>query len=209
MEVQPEKFEEVTIFFSDIVGFTSISSHSTPLQIVELLNQLYTLFDNSINEHDVYKVETIGDAYMVVGGVPDRSPHHAEEIVTMAIDLIDVCRNYQIPHMKHVPLLLRVGINTGPVVAGVVGHTMPRYCLFGDTVNIASRMESTGKPFRIHASASTYNRLRQIGGFTTSYRGEVDVKGKGKLSTYWITGKIGYSKQLPDTDDETYALLIF
>lgn len=167
------------------------------------MNQLYTLFDNLIDEHDVYKVETIGDAYMVVGGVPDRAPDHAEEIVTMAIDLIDICQKYRIPHMKNIPLLLRIGINTGPVVAGVVGHTMPRYCLFGDTVNIASRMESTGKPFRIHISSSTYKKLCETGRFTTSYRGETEVKGKGKLSTYWVTGKIGYPKQLPNTDDDT------
>lgn len=111
----PEKFEETTIFFSDIVGFTTISAYSTPLEIVKFLNELYTIFDSTIDGHKVYKVETIGDAYMVVGGVPDRIPDHADQIANMALDLLHVCVNFKIPHIPQVPLLIRVGINSGNI----------------------------------------------------------------------------------------------
>ncbi|CDQ60469.1 unnamed protein product [Oncorhynchus mykiss] len=134
----------VTIFFSDIVGFTTISASCTPLQVVEMLNNLYMCFDTRIDSYDVYKVETIGDAYMVVSGLPERNgDKHADEIAKMSLDLVAAVRQVAIPHMPNKRLQLRAGIHTGPCVAGIVGYKMPRYCLFGDTVNTASRMEST------------------------------------------------------------------
>ncbi|XP_041378148.1 uncharacterized protein LOC121390410 [Gigantopelta aegis] len=145
-EVEAESFAEVTIFFSDIVGFTSISSSCSPLEVVTLLNTLYVCFDTRLELYDVYKVETIGDAYMVASGVPKKNGRkHAAEIGTLALDLNHHVTHLEIPHMPGTPLRLRAGIHTGPVVAGVVGSKMPRYCLFGDTVNTASRMESTGQ----------------------------------------------------------------
>nr|XP_020481244.1 receptor-type guanylate cyclase daf-11-like [Monopterus albus] len=143
--VEAESYEKVTIFFSDIVGFTAISASCTPLQVVEMLNNLYMCFDTRIDSYDVYKVETIGDAYMVVSGLPERNgDRHADEIAKMALDLVAAVRQVSIPHMPNQRLQLRAGIHTGPCVAGIVGYKMPRYCLFGDTVNTASRMESTG-----------------------------------------------------------------
>ncbi|XP_022258419.1 retinal guanylyl cyclase 2-like [Limulus polyphemus] len=197
LPVEPEKFEEVTIYFSDIVGFTTISAYSEPMEIVDLLNDLYTAFDSTIDNYNVYKVETIGDAYMVVGGLPVKIPNHAEEIATMALDLLYVCGKFKIRHMPTVPLMLRIGLHTGPVVAGVVGLTMPRYCLFGDTVNTASRMESSGLAYRIHISKTTEEKLRDAGGYEIRKRGEITLKGKGKQPTYWLFGKAGFDKELP------------
>ncbi|XP_070151794.1 retinal guanylyl cyclase 2 isoform X1 [Polyergus mexicanus] len=197
MPVDPEEFREVTIYFSDIVGFTTISARSTPFQVVDLLNDLYTCFDDTINAYTVYKVETIGDAYMVVGGCPVRIPDHASQVATMALDLLHQSGKFKLKHLPDTPLRLRIGLHTGPCCAGVVGLTMPRYCLFGDTVNTASRMESTGAPWRIHLSQATRDRLTQVGGYYIEYRGPTDVKGKGKMPTYWLLGKQGFDKELP------------
>ncbi|XP_014477506.1 PREDICTED: retinal guanylyl cyclase 2 isoform X2 [Dinoponera quadriceps] len=197
MPVDPEEFREVTIYFSDIVGFTTISARSTPFQVVDLLNDLYTCFDDTINAYTVYKVETIGDAYMVVGGCPVRIPDHASQVATMALDLLHQSGKFKLKHLPDTPLRLRIGLHTGPCCAGVVGLTMPRYCLFGDTVNTASRMESTGAPWRIHLSQATRDRLTQVGEYHIEYRGPTDVKGKGKMPTYWLLGKQGFDKELP------------
>ncbi|KAL7302296.1 hypothetical protein TKK_0004960 [Trichogramma kaykai] len=197
MPVDPEEFDEVTIYFSDIVGFTTISAYSTPFQVVDLLNDLYTCFDDTINAYNVYKVETIGDAYMVVGGCPVRIPDHANQIATMALDLLHQSGKFKLRHLPKTRLRLRIGLHTGPCCAGVVGLTMPRYCLFGDTVNTASRMESTGAPWRIHMSQATRDRLAQVGGYIIEYRGRTEVKGKGSMPTYWLLGKQDFDKELP------------
>ncbi|XP_041655601.1 receptor-type guanylate cyclase gcy-18 [Cheilinus undulatus] len=194
--VEAESYDKVTIFFSDIVGFTSISASCTPLQVVEMLNNLYMCFDTRIDSYDVYKVETIGDAYMVVSGLPERNgDRHADEIAKMALDLVAAVRQVSIPHMPNQRLQLRAGIHTGPCVAGIVGYKMPRYCLFGDTVNTASRMESTSLPQKIHASSETYLALIKDNAYELQLRGEIEVKGKGKMNTYWLVGHKNYSVQ--------------
>ncbi|XP_029993827.1 uncharacterized protein LOC115421954 [Sphaeramia orbicularis] len=194
--VEAESYEKVTIFFSDIVGFTSISASCTPLQVVEMLNNLYMCFDTRIDFYDVYKVETIGDAYMVVSGLPERNgDRHADEIAKMALDLVAAVRQVSIPHMPEQRLQLRAGIHTGPCVAGIVGYKMPRYCLFGDTVNTASRMESTSLPQKIHTSSETYLALMKDNAYELQLRGEIEVKGKGKMNTYWLVGHKNYSVQ--------------
>ncbi|RZC36846.1 receptor type guanylyl cyclase-like, partial [Asbolus verrucosus] len=185
-----ETFEYVTIHFSDIVGFTALSADSTPLEVVEFLNDLYTCFDSIIESFDVYKVETIGDSYMVVSGLPVRNGNkHAREIARMSLALLKAVETFKIRHRPEERLKLRIGIHTGPCVAGVVGLKMPRYCLFGDTVNTASRMETNGYPLRIHISPTTKEILEMFGTFDIERRGEVELKGKGKMVTYWLNGE--------------------
>ncbi|XP_029459004.1 retinal guanylyl cyclase 2-like [Rhinatrema bivittatum] len=201
--VEPEYFEEVTIYFSDIVGFTTISALSEPIEVVDLLNDLYTLFDAVLCNHDVYKVETIGDAYMVASGLPKRNGNkHAAEIANMSLDILSSVGSFQMRHMPDVPVRIRIGLHSGPCVAGVVGLTMPRYCLFGDTVNTASRMESTGLPYRIHVNQSTMKTLLTLNeGYKIELRGKTELKGKGVEETFWLVGKEGFTKPLPDPPD--------
>ncbi|KAK8787180.1 hypothetical protein V5799_023044, partial [Amblyomma americanum] len=188
--VRAESYDIVTIYFSDIVGFTSLSAQSTPMQVVDLLNDLYTCFDSVIESFDVYKVETIGDAYMVVSGLPVRNGiMNAREIARMSLALLKQVLSFKIRHRPGEQLNLRIGIHTGPCAAGVVGLKMPRYCLFGDTVNTASRMESNGLPLKIHVSTCTKEVLDTFKTFQLELRGEVEMKGKGKMTTYWLLGE--------------------
>ncbi|KAJ3591128.1 hypothetical protein NHX12_009075 [Muraenolepis orangiensis] len=201
--VEPEYFDQVTIYFSDIVGFTTISSLSDPIEVVDLLNDLYTLFDAVLSNHDVYKVETIGDAYMVSSGLPKRNGNkHAAEIANMSLNILSSVGSFKMRHMPDVPVRIRIGIHSGSCVAGVVGLTMPRYCLFGDTVNTASRMESTGLPYRIHVNNSTVNILKSLNeGYKIDLRGMTELKGKGIEETYWLVGKANFAKPLPQPPD--------
>ncbi|KAM6199122.1 LOW QUALITY PROTEIN: guanylate cyclase soluble subunit beta-2-like [Sarcoramphus papa] len=182
--VEAGEFKECTILFSDVVTFTNICAQCEPIQIVLMLNSMYLQFDRLTTVHDVYKVETIGDAYMVVGGVPVPVPTHAERVANFALGMIIAAKGVQNPVSGN-PIQIRVGIHTGPVLAGVVGEKMPRYCLFGDTVNIASRMESHGVPSKIHLSSSAYQCLKYKN-FEVTERGEIEVKGKGKMHTYFL-----------------------
>ncbi|CAA98947.3 Receptor-type guanylate cyclase gcy-13 [Caenorhabditis elegans] len=188
--VEPEAFESVTIFFSDVVGFTVLANKSTPLQVVNLLNDLYTTFDAIIEKNDSYKVETIGDAYLVVSGLPRRNgTEHVANIANMSLELMDSLQAFKIPHLPQEKVQIRIGMHSGSCVAGVVGLTMPRYCLFGDTVNTASRMESNGKPGFIHLSSDCYDLLTSLyKEYNTESRGEVIIKGKGVMQTYWLLG---------------------
>ncbi|XP_008288040.1 retinal guanylyl cyclase 2 [Stegastes partitus] len=197
--VEPEHFDHVSLYFSDIVGFTTISANSEPIEVVDLLNDLYTIFDAIIGNHDVYKVETIGDAYMVASGLPvPNGNRHAAEIANMALDILSAVGTFKMRHMPDVPVRIRIGLHTGPCVAGVVGLTMPRYCLFGDTVTTASRMESSGLPYRIHVHQSTVKVLRELNlGYKVELRGRTEVRGKGVEETYWLVGRDGFTKPLP------------
>uniref|UniRef100_A0A8P4K8J8 Guanylate cyclase n=1 Tax=Dicentrarchus labrax TaxID=13489 RepID=A0A8P4K8J8_DICLA len=196
--VQPEHYSDCTLYFSDIVGFTTISALSEPIEVVDLLNDLYTMFDAIIATHDVYKVETIGDAYMVASGIPNRNGNrHAAEVANMSLDILHSIGAFKIKHMPEIKVKIRIGLHSGPVVAGVVGLTMPRYCLFGDTVTTASHMEASGLPYRIHISLSTVKVLTSLKlGYHIDTR-----KVKGTVDTYWLMGRDDFDKPLPVPPD--------
>ncbi|XP_035536352.1 guanylate cyclase soluble subunit beta-2-like [Morone saxatilis] len=191
--VEAGEFKECTILFSDVVTFTNICSLCEPIQIVLMLNAMYLRFDRLTTVHNVYKVETIGDAYMVVGGVPIPVSSHAERVANFALGMILAAREVINP-VTGGPIQIRVGLHSGPVLAGVVGEKMPRYCLFGDTVNTASRMESHGLPDKIHLSPTVYKALKNKS-FVIQKRGEIEVKGKGRMTTYFLETNIGVSEQ--------------
>ncbi|XP_016042961.2 guanylate cyclase soluble subunit beta-2-like [Erinaceus europaeus] len=191
-KVAAGEFKTCTILFSDVVTFTNICAACEPIQIVNMLNSMYSKFDRLTNVHDVYKVETIGDAYMVVGGVPVPTGSHAQRVANFALGMRISAREVMNP-ITGEPIQIRVGIHTGPVLAGVVGDKMPRYCLFGDTVNTASRMESHGLPNKVHLSPTTYKALENQG-FEIIERGEIEVKGKGKMTTYFLVQNLNASE---------------
>jgi adenylate cyclase len=176
---------EVTVLFADIVNFTGISSRCTPSEMVAMLNDVFSAFDALAAEHDLEKIKTIGDAYMVVGGVPRPRSDHAEAVAAMALDMLRAVVGKRAPTGE--PVRVRVGINSGPVVAGVIGTAKFAYDLWGDVVNTASRMESHGLAEAIQVSETTYERLK--GKYEFAPRGEVEIKGKGAMLTYLLLGQ--------------------
>ncbi|XP_049708855.1 guanylate cyclase soluble subunit beta-2-like [Elephas maximus indicus] len=183
-KVAAGEFKTCTILFSDVVTFTSICAACEPIQTVTMLNSMYSRFDRLTSIHGVYKVETIGDAYMVVGGVPVPVGNHAQRMANFALGMRISAREVVNP-VTGEPIQVEMGIHTGPVLAGVVGDKMPRYCLFGDTVNTASRMQSHGLPDKVHICPTAYRALENQG-FEIIERGEIEVKGKGKMTTYFL-----------------------
>ena len=191
-QVKPEMFELVTMFFSDIEGFTKISARSSPMDIVSLLNRLYTLFDGEIVKYDAYKVATIGDAYIIVSGLPERNgDRHAGEIASLALALIDLIDGFEIPHIPGTFLNMRVGLHSGPCVSAITGLKMPRYLLFGDTVNIGARIEALGKSMMVHMSDTTTALLTGDSRFVVvQHEAKLDVPGYGPMQTSWLTKNI-------------------
>ncbi|MEG3842560.1 adenylate/guanylate cyclase domain-containing protein [Microcoleus sp. herbarium14] len=180
-----EYFPEVTVLFADIVGFTHLATVMNPIDLVELLNKIFSKFDLLCDRHGLEKIKTIGDAYMVVGGLPDPRADHAEAIAQMALDMQTEIARFNAQNKKY--FSIRVGIHSGPVVAGVIGIKKFIYDLWGDTVNIASRMESHGLSWRIQVSETTYKLLEHK--YLFQERGIIDVKGKGGMRTYLLIGK--------------------
>jgi PAS domain S-box-containing protein len=177
-----DHFPSATVLFADLVDFTELAAQTSPVELVDLLNSIFSAFDQLAEDHHLEKIKTIGDAYMLVGGVPTLMVSHLEAIADVAIALMQTIKTFRTPCQK--PLNLRIGIHTGPVVAGVIGTSKFIYDLWGDTVNVASRMESLGKPGRIQVTAEVYNRLKHR--YQFEERGDVEVKGKGKMMTYWL-----------------------
>ena len=180
-----DSFEEVSVLFADLVGFTEFSSRRSAKQLVEVLNVIFSEFDQLAEKHDLEKIKTIGDAYMVVAGLPTPRPDHAEAIAQMALDMQQVLTKINVQTDES--FSMRIGINSGSVVAGVIGLKKFSYDLWGDTVNTASRMESLGIPGTIQVTAETYERLRNE--FLFEDRGVISVKGKGEMTTYLLKAK--------------------
>ena len=191
MTVEPELFECVTIYFSDIVGFPEMCSQLKPVQIINLLNELYSNVDEIIGHYDVYKIDTIGDAYMVVSGLPEKNGNdHAREIARMSLSVIKMISKFSPQDVPEDRVMLRVGIHSGAVCAGVVGLKTPRYCLFGESVNTATAMEKCGMEWKIHMSATTAEILKTFGTFLMNKRGEVELsKEQPLMETYWLLGE--------------------
>ena len=178
-----EYFDEVTVLFADIVDFTSVASCVTPTELVKLLNQIFSSFDRLAEHHGLEKIKTVGDEYIVVGGVPVPKADHATAIASMALDMQQEISRFRRSNNGE-PFQLRIGINTGSVVAGVIGMKKFSYDLWGDTVNVASRMESQGEPGKIQVTDATYKQLK--GKYHFEGRGAIAVKGKGEMHTYWL-----------------------
>jgi adenylate cyclase len=174
-----QRFDEVSVLFADIVGFTPLSATMEPEDLVERLNTVFTYFDSLAERYGVEKIRTIGDTYMVASGIPVPRQDHARALAGMALDML--------AYAAQGSLSFRIGINSGPAVAGVIGTRKFQYDIWGDTVNTASRMESHSEPGRIQISDATNHLISDD--FATTYRGPIEVKGKGTLTTWWLDGE--------------------
>jgi adenylate cyclase len=180
-----DSFTNVSVLFADLVDFTQLASQMPPQELVSLLNQVFSQFDQLIERYKIEKVKTIGDAYMAVSGMPSPNPLHAEAIANLALDMQTVIQQYQSPLGD--PFQLRIGIHTGSVIAGVIGTKKFSYDLWGDTVNVASRMESQGEAGRIQVTEEIYRLLKDR--YMLLPRGAIAIKGKGLMTTYWLMGR--------------------
>jgi adenylate cyclase len=178
---------DISVLFADLAGFTVRSAHETPAETVAVLNEVFSVFDALVRRYGLEKIRTIGDSYMVAAGVPVARPDHAHAICAMALDLRSEVARLNADHDWD--LSFRIGINSGPAVAGIVGREKFHYDLWGDTVNVASRMESHGLPDQIQVTELVYERLKDD--FAFERRGVIDVKGKGPTPTYFLVGRAG------------------
>ena len=178
--------EIVSVMFADLCGFTALSRKTTPADLVSMLNGIFTAFDHIVEEHGVEKIKTIGDCYMLVGGIPLHRDDHAAAVAECALEMLDALA--ALNRETGTELQMRVGIHTGPVVAGVIGKIKFTYDLWGDTVNVASRMESSGQPGRVHISEQTEAQLR--GRFPLEDRGFVECKGLGPVKTFFLNSPV-------------------
>jgi len=179
-----DEFADVTVLFSDIVGYTSLAEHLGPRKTVMLLNDLYRRFDQAAAEHGVEKIETVGDGYLAVGGAPERNDHHPESVARFAQAMIEAARQVKVSNSEQVQI--RIGLHTGPIFAGVIGEHRFHYSIFGETVNVAARVQGQSQPGRILVSESTFKRLR--GHFPLDECGSLELKGHGPMRTYWLSG---------------------
>lgn len=184
-KTKPESFENVTVYFSDIVGFTKASSTLEPKLLIDELNEIFTQFDNIMEKHKCERIKTIGDAYLAICGLPDKNEHHAENMIKASIEILSYLNRKN--EKSSIKWRIRIGIHSGKVVGGVVGIKKYIYDVFGDTINTASRMESNSEPMRINVSQETYEIVKEK--FTFIPREPMNIKGKGLLNMYFIDTK--------------------
>ena len=192
-----DKYDEASVLFADIVGFTERASGTAPADLVHFLDKLYSAFDALVDKHGLEKIKVSGDSYMVVSGVPRPRPDHVEALADFAVEMADVASGLKDPHGLPVPL--RVGMACGPVVAGVVGSRRFFYDVWGDAVNVASRMESTDSVGRIQVPEDVYQRLKDD--FVMQERGRIEVKGKGIMRTWYLIGRKAADKAAEVSSD--------
>ncbi len=180
-----DHYNSATVLFTDIVGFTELSENLTPSELVRFLNQIFSTFDSLVEKYRLEKIKTVGDAYMVAGGIPEPRPDHVDAVADLALEMRNSLANFHTEKIQSV--CMRTGIHTGPAVAGVIGTKKFIYDVWGDTVNTASRMESHGVGGEIQVSEATYKVLKDK--YILEQRGMIEIKGKGRLMTYWLQGK--------------------
>jgi adenylate cyclase len=185
--------ESATVLFADIVGFTVLSQKMAAAQVVRLLNNLFVEFDHLSQKHGLEKIKTIGDAYMVVGGLPLPLADHCRRVAAFALEMQEMLKHRQ--SRETGPLQVRIGIHTGPLVAGVIGESKFLYDLWGDTVNTASRMETYGEPGKIQVTRQVREILKDSFAFSTGR--EVEVKGKGLMEVFFLTGRLDVNESAP------------
>ena len=184
-----ERFESASVLFADVVDFTKLSMEMSPEQMIQLLNEVFSYFDALVEKYGLEKIRTIGDNYMVASGVPRPRPDHAQALAAMALEM---CNYLDEAHRAGIPLNFRIGINSGPMVGGVIGKQKFHYDVWGDTVNTASRMESHGLPGKIQITRATYDLIHEA--FDCRPRGSIQIKGKGEIQTWFVEGKKGEDK---------------
>ncbi|KFM81476.1 Soluble guanylate cyclase 88E, partial [Stegodyphus mimosarum] len=182
-----ESFDEVTVLFSEVVEFSELCARLTAMEAVTCINDVFSLFDKVTDAYNVFKVETVGQVYMLVSGAPERRPDHAQNVAKAALDMVAQVDQLTTTYGGE-KVMVRIGMHSGPVAAGVVGLKMPRYCLFGDTVNTAARMQTHGEAGKIHISEPCKNHLKSDS-FITEPRGPMKIKGKGQMNTFWLIGE--------------------
>lgn len=180
-----DRFPEASILFGDLVGFTELAQEASPESLVTTLDNLFSQFDELVEKHQVEKIKTIGDEYMIVSGIPEPAPDHADHVARFALDMLEALEKFN--QQTGTDLNIRIGIHSGEVVAGVIGNKRFHYDLWGDSVNQASRMESSGLPGKIHITGETRDRLDSS--FQVEERGTIEVKGMGNVTTYFLNGR--------------------
>ncbi len=180
-----DQFEEASVLFVDIVGFTRLSAKFKPEEVLTLLERVFAAFDELVNKHGLEKIKTIGDAYLVAAGLPEPRADHAEAVADFALDLQRMAHSLRSPDGSTIEI--RIDLHSGPLIAGVIGESRFLYDMWGDTVNVASRMESLGMPGKIQVSEEAHNILAEK--FTFDPRGKIDVKGRSEMHTWWLSGR--------------------